>query len=196
MVNVTISVTEELKARMDRWPDTNWSKVCREAIDTYIKTLENPIPQVEATLKEAKCDYEKGKPGLRLTLRFRNNMKTTIRLDRILYDVNFIPTPGTKISAGSDVYLRKKSFIAGSTHGIQPFMEIDADRLLKIDESITRSFQCNVELVSFFEGFRDPYVVGLETLIPYDFWRYFIERVLKNEKESLEIRNKRILGTK
>ena len=190
MVNVTISVTEELKTRMDEHAEVNWSKICREAIDTCIRTLENPIPQVEMTLKEVECNYKMGKPGLRLTLHFRNNMKTAIMLDRILYEINFIPTPGTMLSVGSGVYLHKQSFAAGSACEINPFMEIDAYTFFRIDQNITHTFRCDIELVSFFEGFRRPYVARLQAQIPLDFWRRFVKLVMKNERESLETRNK------
>ncbi len=40
MVSITLAVPEELKNEMDKYPDTNWSAVAREAIKTRIIMLE------------------------------------------------------------------------------------------------------------------------------------------------------------
>jgi len=35
--NLTISITDELERRMEKMPEVNWSEICRQAIDNYIK---------------------------------------------------------------------------------------------------------------------------------------------------------------
>ena len=40
MVNLTLSVPEDLKEKMDSFEDINWSAVAREAIKKRIKMLE------------------------------------------------------------------------------------------------------------------------------------------------------------
>lgn len=40
MVSITLAVPEELKNEMDKYPDTNWSAVAREAIKNRIVMLE------------------------------------------------------------------------------------------------------------------------------------------------------------
>ncbi|MBS3136018.1 hypothetical protein J4401_03585 [Candidatus Woesearchaeota archaeon] len=40
MVNVTLSIPEDLKQRMDLFAEINWSAVAREAFDEKIKDLE------------------------------------------------------------------------------------------------------------------------------------------------------------
>lgn len=40
MSNVTVSVGDDLKSKMDRHPEINWSEVARQAINEKIKDLE------------------------------------------------------------------------------------------------------------------------------------------------------------
>ena len=40
MVNITLSVPQDLKQRMDNFGEINWSAVAREAFDEKIKDLE------------------------------------------------------------------------------------------------------------------------------------------------------------
>ncbi len=40
MVNITLTVPEEIKKEMDEFPEMNWSAVAREAIIEKIKDLE------------------------------------------------------------------------------------------------------------------------------------------------------------
>jgi hypothetical protein len=39
MVSLTLSVTEELKEKMDRFPEMNWSEIARESIKRRIDLL-------------------------------------------------------------------------------------------------------------------------------------------------------------
>lgn len=39
MVNITLSISEELKEKMDSFPEINWSSVARSAIDERVKDL-------------------------------------------------------------------------------------------------------------------------------------------------------------
>ena len=50
MPNVTITVSEELKAQMDNYSEVSWSEICRNAISQYISQRENPTPKIELDL--------------------------------------------------------------------------------------------------------------------------------------------------
>lgn len=188
MVNVTISITEELKAEMDKYPEVNWSKVCRDAIDTYIRIIENPSPQVEFELKDVRLQWLGVEPRLQLDLHIRNNMKSEVVLDRLFYEVIFLTSRGSEFNIGSDVYLMKKSF--SGTVAIYPFMRINPSKMLQVSLDITRTFACRVQFQAFFEGFKEPYNTQKEAQIPIDFWQRFIKQVVDNEKQIAEIRNK------
>lgn len=191
MVNVTISLPEALKSRMDAHPKENWSKVCREAIDAYIRMLENPVPDIKAELREVRFGYAEGKPGLRLDLSFKNEMRTKLVFDRMLFEVYFIPTPETRLSVGSGVEMSKRNIPMGKWSMI-PFMEIDPDAILRLDERLARTFQCGAYVTMFFESFEVPYTNSYAIKVPIDEWREFVELVVKNEKEKRKIRQKRL----
>jgi len=48
--NVTILIQDELAEKMRKFPEVNWSEVCRKAIDNYIKEREGVPPKVEQGL--------------------------------------------------------------------------------------------------------------------------------------------------
>lgn len=189
MVNVTISLPEDLKKKMDEHPETNWSKVCREAIHTYLRILENPIPEIKVELKNIDFTFEKGKPGIRFNLAIKNEMKTQITLDRVLLNVDFIPTPGTRVSVASDVYLNKTIFNPGA-RGFLFFLPIDIGTILRINEMLDHPFNCNIVFTAFFERFKEPKVTSLGQRIPIYDWQKFFDCVVKNEKELMEIKEK------
>ena len=35
--NLTVSIPDDLKTEMDKYPEVNWSQVAKKAIETYIK---------------------------------------------------------------------------------------------------------------------------------------------------------------
>ena len=193
MVNVTISLPEALKNKMDEHPDVNWSKVCREAIGAHIRLLENPYPEIKVELREVRFGYVKGKPGLRLHLSLKNEVTTQLVLDRMLFEVDFNPieTPETRFSVGSSIEVNKHDVPSGRW-AIIPFVEVDPDRILLVDESLSRTFQCVVNIVAFFERFQVPLTVTRSVKIPIDEWREFVKLVLKTEKEKMRIKRKKL----
>lgn len=193
MVNVTISLPEALKRKMDEHSDVNWSKVCREAIGAYIRLLENPCPEIKVELREVRFGYVKGKPGVRLHLSFKNEMTTKLVLDRMLFEVEFCPieTPETRFSVGSNIEMEKHDVPSGRW-AIIHFVEVDPDTIFLVDETLSRTFQCVVNIVAFFERFQVPLTVNRSVKIPIDEWREFVELVLKTEKEKTRIRKKKL----
>ena len=193
MVHVTISLPEALKHDMDEQPDVNWSKVCREAISAHIRLLENPYPEIKAELGEVRFVYQKGKPGLILDLAFKNEMRTQLMLDRILFDVDFIPTPGTTLSVGSSVEVRKLYVPAGKWLK-RAFIDVDPDVIFLLDRQLTRPFQCRALITAFFEDFKEAYTISRAVKVPIYDWREFVDLVVKTEKERMGIREKRLSG--
>jgi len=194
MVNVTISVPEALKSRMDSHPKENWSKICREAIGTHIRVLENPYPQINIELRDVRFDYAKGKPGIFLELVYKNQMNTQLVLDRMFFEVDFQPTPGITLTIGSSGEMRKRIVPMGKWVMI-PHVEIDPDIIIRVDEQLARSFQCAVLITGFFEGFKEAYTTSRAVKVPIDEWREFVKLVMKTEKEKMDIREKRLSET-
>lgn len=191
MVNVTISIPDALKNKMNEHTEVNWSKVCREAIDAHIRVLENPVPEIKLELREVRFGYTRGKPGLLLDLSFKNNMNTQLVLDRMLFEVDFIPAPAETLSVGSSVEMRKHDIPMGKWVMI-PFMEVEPDIILRLDEYLARTFQCAAQITMFFEGFKEAYTRSCTIKVPIDEWRRFVEQVVKNEKKKMRIKKKRL----
>jgi len=65
MVNITISISDELCQKMKRHSEVKWSEVVRKALATYIDRLEIaeagvvPMKEVAKKLKEAGVDTSK-----------------------------------------------------------------------------------------------------------------------------------------
>jgi len=191
MVNVTISVPEALKSRMDAHSKENWSKVCRDAIEARIRLLENPVPEMKVELREVRFGYQKGKPGLLLDFSFKNEMNTQLVLDRMFFDVDFHPTPGITVDIGSSEELRKRIIPMGK-YLMLPHVEVDPDTILRVDEQLSRTFQCAVLITGFFEGFKEAYIMNRMVKVPIDEWREFVKLVMKTEKEKIRVRKKRL----
>lgn len=190
-VNVTISVPEALKSRMDAHPKENWSKVCRDAIEARIRMLENPVPDMKVELREVRFGYQKGKPGLFLDFSFKNEMNTQLILDRMFFEVDFHPTPGITVDIGSSVELRKRIIPMGK-YPMFPHVEVDLDTVLRVDEQLVRPFQCAVLITGFFEGFKDAYTINRSVKVPIYEWREFVKLVMKTEKEKIRVRKEQL----
>lgn len=57
MPTITVRVDEELKERMDRHPEINWSEVTRQAIDEKATGLER-LEQLEALASDSQATDE------------------------------------------------------------------------------------------------------------------------------------------
>ena len=176
---------------MNEHPEANWSKVCREAIEAYIRMLKNPIPELKVEFSEVRFGYNKGKPGLWLDLPFKNKMNTELMLDRMLFEVDFIPAPAETLSVESSVEMRKHNIPIGKWVMI-PFMEVEPDIILRLDEHLARTFQCAIHITMFFEGFKEAYTTSCTVKVPIDEWRRFVQQVVKNEKKKMRIKRKRL----
>lgn len=193
MVNVTISVSELLKSKMVEHSDENWSKVCREAIDAHIHLLENPFPDIKIELSEVRFSYHKGKPGIILNLNLTNKMNTPLTLDRILFDVNFSPMPAETLDLGSGIEMRK-SVIPMGKWVTRPFIELDPDLILRVNERLDRPFQCGVHIIAFFEDYKEAYYESRAVRVPIYDWQQFVDIVIEDEKKKIEIRQNKLLG--
>lgn len=94
MPNITLSVSQEMKDRMDTFSEVSWSNVCRNAILNYLDEREKDtrisesqnlkvigyIDPVQRRRKENKIVY---------MLKIKNNEPFNIIIDRIIYGIQF-----------------------------------------------------------------------------------------------------------
>ena len=179
MVNVTISVTEELKSEMDKFSDINWSEVCRRAIAKEMQYRKSQVPQIGIILKEAIPESPirspvRPDPGLVIALSIYNKMPFEIVLDRILCKVRF--RVGSRVIPVSDTfYLNKIRILSNSNVDIRFPAYITERRINEIDHLLTTTFYCELLLTVFAEDFRVPhYESDLTTRIPIDEWKKMV----------------------
>jgi len=60
--NVTIYLPDDVAEKMEKFPEVNWSEICRKAITDYIETRSQVDlgPIIERLKKERNLDYQKG----------------------------------------------------------------------------------------------------------------------------------------
>jgi len=189
MTNVTISVPEELKAEMDKFPEVSWSEICRKAISGYIQSRKNPVPQIQMRADEIRPEsyHESGYQGLRINLLIQNLMDFEIVVDRILYNVSFLTTRGQWDGAGSDYELYRHAVPANDVGSAQFFLKMMREKILHLDKFLEGTFQCNVRLIVFVEGFKHPCQQEVRFKIPIDEWKKFVDSVKPKETAHKDI---------
>jgi len=187
MVNVTISVPEDLRAKMDQHPQINWSEVCRKAISECISLIERTYPTVEGELENLSFRLIRSCPVLIILIRFRNDTDFDIILDRIEYSVTFETTRGAA-SPGEGVQILKKKFRPHTDKVVQISLEMNPFEVLKYNQMVERTFTCSTAITAYFNNFPEPYVTALKRIVPIDDWHDFINNVktlLKEMKDTL-----------
>jgi hypothetical protein len=186
MPNVTISVPDDLKAEMDKFPEVSWSEISRKAIAKYIEERKNPVPRVEFDLREARLDYysfETGSPTLTIPLRIHNMMESEIIVDRILFNVSFLDK-GNQYAIGSSHDLYKRVIGPNSVGEAQLVLEFPREKFVLFADKFTETFYSLVHCVLFAEGFRSPYSNDVRTRIPIDDWKKVVGKILRESKSS------------
>ena len=182
MPNVTISVSEKLKAEMDKLPKVNWSEICREAITRNVNEKKNPTPAMELDIRDVRLDthHESGYPTLTAYLRIHNKMNSDIPVDRILFKVEFWgPRSGNRYHVGQGVDLYRRIVPASSVGGAQLFLPIFEQKIKRLAGEFTRTFPCIIHCTVTVDGFRNPHNQDVRLEIPIDKWKEFTKNALQ-----------------
>lgn len=183
MPNVTISVSEELKAEMDRFQEVSWSEICRNAISQYIAQRKNPAPKIELTLPYARIteyDYDTGYPTLSVDLKIHNRMDSEILVDRVLANARFYKPVENKILAIGRAYDLRRKVIPANSSGMGTIrLILSKERILELKDEFKSTFECQITCTVFAEGFRNEYNQQVKATIPIDHWRNVVKKVLK-----------------
>lgn len=184
MPNVTISVTDELKAEMDKFPEVSWSEICRKAILRYIEQRKNPTPKIELELRNATLthsDIRTGGPTLALSLRIHNKMDSEITVDRIiLSDVLFAPQDGSRSYGIGFAYdFHKRNINANAVGGAMVFLALPKWKIDDLKDAFNSTFNWRARCTVYVEGFKNEYNTDMHTRIPIDDWKSVVKKVLK-----------------
>jgi hypothetical protein len=183
MPNVTISVPDDLKNEMDKFPEVSWSEISRKAILKYIEERKNPTPKVELDLREARLEYYPSwtvSPSLRMSLKIHNMMDSEVIVDRILFDVSFVES-SHQYPVGAGFGLHKRIINPNSSVEIQLVFELPKEKIESLSGLFSSTFQCRVIYTIFLEGFKNPYSQDTSTKIAIDEWKDVVKNVLKSK---------------
>jgi len=181
MPNVTITVTDELKAEMDKLPEVSWSEICRNAIALYISQRKTPTPRIELSLNTVILEHNNfvtGYPTLMIELKMHNKMDSEIIVDRIIVnakgrkDSNVFP-----LGMGYD--LHKKTVTPNSTVAARIYLVLLKEKIESLADVFTSSFHCEIHCAIYAEGFKNGYEQDLTTKIPIDEWKEVVAKTLK-----------------
>jgi hypothetical protein len=186
MTNVTISVPEELKAEMDKFPEVSWSETCRKAIAQYISERKYPSPNIELDIRDVRLavSHDSGYPAFTATLRIHNKMNSDIILDRILFNVKFYsPKDGAEVRIGSHYDLYRRVISSNSIGGAQIYLPISKEKVESLEVTFGATFSCIIDCVVFADGFKNPCNQSVRTEVPIDKWDEFVDAILETFKE-------------
>ena len=187
MPNVTISVTDELRAEMERLSEVNWSEVCRNAISQYIAERKNPTPAIELDLRDVRLDmyHASGYPTLTATLRIHNKMNTDVIIDRTLFDVRFLePRSADEYRIGSSFDLSRRIVGSNSIGQAQLFLPIFKEKIKSLEGKLASTFRCIIRCIVIADGFKSPYNQDVKTEIPIDKWKEFTKKALETHQAT------------
>jgi len=185
MPNLTISVSDELKASMDTLPEVNWSEICRNAVSQYIAQRKMPSPGIELDLSNSsitKYDYATGYPTLILGVKIRNNMDCDVLVDRILSTVSFLTDDSRILTVGSADDFQRKWIPKNSSGGSSLHLIFPREKINELKDVSKSTFDCYIRCTVYVEGFRREYSQELKTQIPIDTWNSIVKEVLGNQR--------------
>jgi len=173
MVNLTITVPEELKAQMDAQAEVNWSEVCRTAISVYINNRKNMVPRLSLRVDRTDFVYFPATvyPQVRLQLSIKNEMSREIVLDRVLYTTTFsIAKSGLQIAYLEGAYLNKHVLAPDATVGFSCYHNFEHIIMERLIHLVHGSMGMQTAFTVFVEGMKQPLAFGASGIIAVDEW--------------------------
>lgn len=182
MVNFTVSIPEDLKAEMDKFPDVNWSELTRKSIQIYLQSKKNPFPSLEFEMKEAHIGYEHDlkRPSMSLSLKVTNKFDSELVIDRILFKVEFDKEYGRGKLEGAFTgqFLEYQSVRGQGESNIKITFYPEVDMLRRLSEKLEATFWVYVTLTVFVQGFMWPQIKVVPTKVPIDEWKNEVRAAL------------------
>jgi len=183
VVNFTVTVSEELKAEMDRYPEVNWSEVFRKNIQSYMQARQNPTPQLDFEMKEAHVSWNwlLGQPRISVFVRIINRLTADVLLDRILFSVAVLTSTTREGRGGFEgQYLQYRQLLAGKSTDIELTLHPNADFLQRLTNKLESTFILQLDLIACVEGYPNPCVKQILGKVPIDEWKNEIETALES----------------
>jgi hypothetical protein len=174
MVNFTVSISEELKTEMDKYPEVNWSEVIRKSIQTYLQTRQNPVPQLEFGISEAHVAWNwfLARPSVSVNLKATNKLTTDLVLDRILYTIGFLTSQNREARGGFEgQFLQYCQLKPNEPADIQLTFYPNTELLRRLTDKMESTFVLQADLIVLVQGFTNPYRAQVFSKVPIDEWK-------------------------
>ena len=185
MVNFTVSIPEDLKSEMDKFPDVNWSELTRKSIQIYLQNRKNSFPPLDFEMNELHIGYDHDlkMPSMSLSLKATNKLDSELVIDRILFKVEFDKEYGrAKLEGAFESQSLEYRRISGESKIIIGFLP-QADMLRRLSEKLEATFWVYVTLTVFVQGFVCPQTKVVLTKVPIDEWKNEV-RVALNKYDA------------
>ena len=181
VVNFTVTMPEELKAEMDKYPEVNWSEVIRKSVQSYLLSRQYPIPQLEVEVFEYIVQWNQfiARPLILFNLKIIDKMSTDVTIDRIIYTLSFTTITDNDRKGGFEGTFSHYRQIKPNTTlqmGIHFYPEIDT--LKKLTEKMIATFAIEATLYIYVQGFANPFVKTISTKVPIDEWQNMVSSAL------------------
>lgn len=179
--NITVSVPAELRQAMEqfekRFPETNWSSICRQAIQEHMFVHGLDAPQVGVFLESIVQEIATGiGPGIRTTLRVENRMPIPILVDRIKITTSLFS--GANLIVGRERWhLTPLHIRQNSSATTSDFFYTGYNDLMATEELVTRSIVVNQYVNAWITGFNAPVGSQFQGKIPLDEWQTHLANV-------------------
>jgi hypothetical protein len=174
VVNFTVTISEELKAEMDRYPEVNWSEVFRKNIQSYMQVRQNPTPQLDFEMKEAHVSWNwlLAQPRISVFLRIVNRLAADVLLDRILFSVAVLTSTTREARGGFEgQYLQYRQLSSSKSTDVELSLYPDAELLERLTNKLEATFVLQLDLTACVEGYPNPCVKQIIGKVPIDEWK-------------------------
>jgi len=198
LVNFTVSLPEELKAEMDKFPDVNWSELTRKSIQNYLRNKSHAFSPLEFKLTDVRFTFshELLQPLMLVYLKVtKNSMDTQLIIDRMLFTVKFVKEHF--VSHGEDynaVKVREDAALKGvfkesvldytyiikSEYDLAIPLPLPIAVLRRVKDKMQATFWVDITLTAYVQGFEHSPSKNLSIKVPIDEWKTQVDSVLSN----------------
>lgn len=185
MTNITVSVPEDLKSKMDQMADVNWSEVARNGFAQYIRGRESQSPPIQYVVRTFTFANDMEKDAvLRIGVQVRNNSDAPLAIDRMSISGNI---GGWYVAPQ---YRHEMSRLEKNAEGnLQLDLKISPTIAISLMKNIKASFRCELTIVTYCNGYAAPHQFGHNEKVTIEEWnnylRSFIEPSLKEHAKAL-----------
>lgn len=199
MVNFTLSIPEDLKKEMDKYPDVNWSELTRKSILNYIQNRDKTFPPIEFQLKEVHFAYAEDlmQPLMTVILKVsKKSSETQLIIDRMLVTVKFLTEHFVPHGEECKVIMAKEKealkgvfkenlldyryIIKDVYDDFQITLAPPSDLLRRLSDKIQATFWIDIAIGVFIQGFEYSTTQNLSIKVPIDEWKKQVTSILNN----------------